>query len=225
MTAAPQPGASPVAQDPADALMRQELARPEARPGARYLPGDHDPLRDGLELGHADAPRQRRLAAFRADPAGHLVAWRLVALLRALGADATLLPDGRVQPAGFGCLPPFLRAEARGRRGALSRWLAIERDTPAALRQHARPPYGAEEALRERADFCACCGPPPPGVVSLWSSVPPDCDWRCDTCCPPPDDDDRVAYGYGRSGPDPAPAGRAPGGAGPAPRAEEGTPT
>jgi hypothetical protein len=213
--AAPLPAAAP---DPADALMREALAAPTG-PGAGYLPDEPDPLRDGLLAGHANAPRLRRLAAFQRDPGGHLVGWRLAAMIRAAGAEVALAPDGSIQPRGFNSVPPFLREEARRERDALAAWLAIEADTPAALRGDARPPFGAAEALAEGVDWCAACGPPPEGACATWWTGPGARDWRCATCCPPPDDD-RVTCAYGRSGSDSAPAGCAPGAGAPDQRAE-----
>jgi hypothetical protein len=209
VTAAPLPAED----DPADALARAALAAPSG-PAARYLPGDRDDLRDGLEVGFRDAPRQRRLALFAADPEAATRGWRLAALIRAAGADVALAPDRMIRPRGFATLPPFLVAEARRARAALAAWLAIEAGTPPELRQHARPPFGAAEALRERADFCACCGPPAPGAVATFWAAPGSRAWNCATCAPPPDDDG-ATIAYGRSGPDPSPA---------APRAAPGEP-
>ncbi|MCS6921298.1 MAG: hypothetical protein NZM07_05170, partial [Elioraea sp.] len=80
----------------------------------------------------------------------------------------------------------------------------------------------AVEALREGEDWCAACGPPPPGAVSVWWAAPRTRDWRCDICCAPPDDDDRVTFARGRCN-ETASAGCAPGGGEPSPRAK-GTP-
>jgi hypothetical protein len=168
-------------------------------PGAGWRPWHGDGLAEGLLAGHHDAPRARRLGLFAADPAAAVTGWRIATLVRALGCDLSLLPDGRVQPSGFGRLPAFLAAEARRQRDALAAWLRIERDVPPALRPHARPPHGAPEALREGADYCIACGPPPAGAVSLWWAGPGSRDWRCATCCPPPDDA-RTAFAHGRDG-------------------------
>jgi hypothetical protein len=175
--------------DLADVAMRAELAAPTA-PGAGWRPD------------HGDA----------------LAGWRLTTLIRAAGGDIELLPDGRLKPRGFATLPPFLRAEARRRRDALAGWLVLECAAPPELRQHARPPCGAEEALREGEDWCAACGPPPPGALATWWAGPGSREWRCEMCCPPPDDD-RITYVYGRSGDDPAPP-RAPARASPTARKE-----
>jgi len=211
MTAAALPAEAP---DPADALARAELAAPSG-PGAGWRPEHGDPLADGLLAGYADAPRQHRLAAFQRDPAAALTGWRVAALIRAFGADATLTPAGLILPRGFATLPPFLAAEARRQRGALAAWLAIEADTaaPPELLRDARPPTGAAEALREHRDWCAACGPPPEDAVARWWAAPGSRDWRCEVCVPPPDDD-RVVTALGRDG-GPAPD---------APRAAPGAP-
>lgn len=206
----------PADDDPADALARQELAAPSG-PAARWRPELGDPLAEGLLAGAADAPRQRRLAAFAADPGAHVTGWRLATLIRAVGADVALAPDGLIAPTRFNVLPPFLRDEARRERGALAAWLAIEADTgaPPEVLRDCRPPTGAAEALREHRDWCACCGLPPAGAVARWWAAPGSREWRCELCVPPPDDDDRTRIAYGRSGDHPAPT---------APRAAPGTP-
>jgi len=201
----------PADDDAADVLMRQEIAAPSGA-AARWRPEHGDALAEGLLAGHYDAPRLRRLAAFAAEPDRHVTGWRLACLIRAFGADVTLGADGLIRPRGFGRLVPFLRAEARRERDALAAWLRLEGDAPPALRHHARPPFGAAEALREGRDFCIACGPPPPGAVAVWWAAPGSRDWRCDMCREPPDDDDRVTFCHGADGgPAVAPAGCAPG--------------
>jgi hypothetical protein len=190
-----------VTDDPADALMREALATPERDPGSGYRPGDRDPLRDGLELGHHDAPRQRRLALFSTASEAALMGWRLMQAVRACGADAELGDDGLIRPIAWNRVPAALRDLARGHRDALAAWLRLERATgaPAELRRFARPPHGAAEALLAGREWCAACGSPPPGSVAVWFSVPGSREWRCTTCCEPPDDD-RTTYACGRSG-------------------------
>lgn len=215
---APPPGGNHH-DDPADVLARLELAAPSG-PGAGWRPGDPDPLAEGLLESTLDAPRQRRLAAFSADPGRHLVGWRLATLIRSFGADVSLRPDGLIQPTGFSGLPPFLRDEARRERDALAAWLALERDTGASpeLLRHARPPFGASESLHEHRHWCIACGPPGPNATALWWAGPGARAWSCEVCCASPDDDARVTVVCGRRC-DLAPTGCAPGVGQPNPRA------
>jgi hypothetical protein len=178
--------------------------RPAARRSER---SEQDPAGPPSEESEeiADVPRLRRLSAFAADPEGAIAGWRLATLARAHGCDLSLTAGGLIAPRGFAALPPFLVAEARRERDALAAWLALERDVPAALREHARPPFGAAEALAEGLDFCIACGLPPEGACATWWAAPGSRAWSCATCCPPPDDD-RVTCAYGRSGSDPSTA-------------------
>lgn len=192
-----------VGDDPADALARAALAAP-AGPGTGWRPEHGDALAEGLLAGHYDAPRLRRLAAFAAEPDRHVTGWRLACLIRAFGADVTLGADGLIRPRGFGRLVPFLRAEARRERDALAAWLRLEGDAPPALRHHARPPFGAAEALIEHREWCIACGVPPLGTVAVWWAAPGSRAWKCERCGEPPPDDDSVTYAYGLATPDPA---------------------
>jgi len=172
--------------------------RPPTGPGAGYRPGDTDPLAEGLLSGALDAPRARRLAAFRAAPVAHVTGWRVATALRVNGADVALDERDRVVPRGFGTLPEALREHARANAEALRPWLRLERAAGAGAPE-ARPPYGTRPTpLIEGRDFCAVCGPPPPGAASLWWCLP-GTGWRCAECCDPPDprEDDRTVFAAG----------------------------
>jgi hypothetical protein len=218
---APVPAAGGT-DDPADALARAELADTTPRPGAGWRPDHGDRLAEGLLVGFHDAPRQRRLALFSADPEAALMGWRLMQAVRAEGADAELGDDGLIRPIGWHRVPHALRDLARHHRDALATWLRLERATgaPTELRRDARPPHGAAEALLAGREWCSCCGPPPAGAVATWFARPGERAWCCATCREPPADD-RTTLAYGLSGDpcDPAPAGCAPGWGGSPPRA------
>jgi len=197
----PRPPTEPEPEaDPADEAMRREMAEPTG-PGAGWRPGDPDPLAEGLLSGALDAPRARRLAAFRAAPVAHVTGWRVATALRVNGADVALDERDRVVPRGFGTLPEALREHARANAEALRTWLRLERAAGSRARApEARPPYGTRPTpLNEGRDFCVVCGPPPPGAVAVFWTGPDHPGWRCDACCDPPDprEDDRVVFAAG----------------------------
>ena len=206
------------------AIRATGLAAPSG-PGAGYRPGDPEPLAEGLLVGALDAPRLRRLAAFRAAPVAHVTGWRVAIAVRAAGAEVALDDHDRVVPRGFGTLPEALREHARANAEALRIWLRLER-AAGARAPSARPPFGTRPSpLVEDRDFCVVCGPPVPGTVAVWWCLP-GTGWRCAECCEPPHpaEDDRVMFAAGGlppDDPDPAPAAPRAAPDGLTPRAED----